>query len=502
MNAILIKVRYSLSLCILVLVVGCSGGSSSPVVNVSSTPAPVPVPPPIAAAPEPVPTLTITGVAAIGAAIAGALVEVIDGAGNLLDVGETATGANGSYQVALPENVILPVIIRVTPEGGAPLLNVVTESDGASLVANINPITNLVSKTVLGNVDASDAASLAGALATVDTSTIAAQGDAIVTKVLGSGVDYSKFSSDPTFVANDGASAGSAADAMLDTLAKQAVDSGNSLDDQLTNLAAQDSPPKLLEDPVFQVQLIGEMIKGGTPAEELESSLSSVGALAAPVDGEADVFRAVISAVPAVIATTKADASALDGNSTLQNIAIDAAIKVVSDTVAQKKARFAASPQDIVNLVSSDSLKNTATRVVAASVTPILVSIADDPNSGSVMSGLNTVVNKIATTAATVASGLDFTDSSQDASSLVIGFVSSKVSSVGLTVQDLTSIQDGTTSAETIVAAVGDVSKAQQDLQTFAQENPALSVTPIENLIQQIPVGNWNNSSWGSFNWG
>ena len=74
----------------LLTLVACGGsGSSNTGVNVTSEPPPPPAAPPTAPAEPPAPTVVLTGVAAIGAALDGAVIEVIDAAGNLVDIGET-----------------------------------------------------------------------------------------------------------------------------------------------------------------------------------------------------------------------------------------------------------------------------------------------------------------------------------------------------------------------------------------------------------------------------
>ena len=174
------------------------------------------------------------------------------------------TGSDGSYQVELPDDIVLPVIVRVTPLVGPPLLNIVAppEDGSTAITANVNPVTDLVSSSALGDADSSDAGALAGALSSVDTSTLEATGNEVLQRVLGSSVQYSSFANDPDFVAKTEANdtSPSATDAILDTLAKQAEDSGTDIKTQLKNLEQQETPSKLLEEPSFQVGLIGEMI--------------------------------------------------------------------------------------------------------------------------------------------------------------------------------------------------------------------------------------------------
>ena len=104
---------------------GCSGGDSN---NTTSSitvtpptgtapPSDTVTPPTGTAPPSDYEPVVVSGVAASGAALDGALIEVIDASGNVVDVGDALTGSDGSYQVSLPEGVTLPVIVRVTPPG-------------------------------------------------------------------------------------------------------------------------------------------------------------------------------------------------------------------------------------------------------------------------------------------------------------------------------------------------------------------------------------------------
>ena len=86
----------------LALLAGCSDSDTTP-----------PAPP--APAPEvPATPTVLSGIAAVGAALDGALVEIIDASGNLVDIPDTLTGSDGSYQVTLPDGIEISIGFDVT----------------------------------------------------------------------------------------------------------------------------------------------------------------------------------------------------------------------------------------------------------------------------------------------------------------------------------------------------------------------------------------------------
>jgi hypothetical protein len=493
----ILKKIYLVSLVVLLAACG-GGGSSSSGTGVTSTP------PPPTPAPAP-PQLVLTGVAAVGAALDGAVIEVIDAAGNLVDIGDSATGTDGSYSVTLPADTVLPVVIRATPPGGTPLLSIVqAPADGSTdVVANINPVTNLVSSSVLGTGSGSSNGDIAGALATVDPTTIDASGDAIIQKVFGASVDYDTFATDPNFVANDGSGPGSAADAVLDTVARRAAGAGTTVEEALMLFNEAIDPPSLLEDPTFQVELVSELIKAGTDAADLEAGLSGIGAINdAPTDVSVDVFRTIISVVPAVIETTRTNAASVSGNQNLVNAAIDATVKVVSSTISKKIDRFDATPEDVNNLLNSPSFQSTTTKVVAAAIGPILDAANGSTDVDALLATVVSVTSSIAEEASEVVSGFDFDENSADVSDLVTSFVTTTVTATPITAETLQGLSDGTVNSADVVSDTGDVSTVQTQIVTFATENPELVNGDVSDSIQTIPTGTWGQSTWGDFNWG
>lgn len=443
----------------------------------------------------------VSGVAATGAALDGATVEVIDASGNTLDVGDVLTGSDGAYEVTLPDNVAMPVIVRVTPAGGTPLLNIVQapEDGSTEVTANINPITNLVSSAVLGGADSTDAAALAGALATTDVTTIESTGDEIVERLLGSTISYRSFAADPDFVARaQGSEAPSPADAILDAVARQASNAGATLEDQLASLNAQSDPPRLLEAPDFQIGLVAEMIKGGTASADIEARLVSVGAIGAAAEGQPDVFRTIISTVPTLIEAVQSGSTAVESDADLLEVAVDAAVDLLAGTVKEKADRFAANDDALVAAIASPSLSQTVTSVVQSSVLPVLSSFVGSGITATVKNNLLTVTNQVVKQAVVVASAFQYSQSSTDVSDLVSAFVAQQVTPP-TSEQDLAAAATGQSGA---VQDVGDVNAAKTSIETFAADNSDLVDGELEDLVEEIPPGSWGTSRWDGFNWG
>jgi len=89
----------------------------------------------------------LSGTAAVGAALAGATVTVIDSQGNSASA---VTSAQGSYQIATSTSALgaAPWLVRVTPATGTVLYSVT--ADAAPTVANITPWTDLIVRTWYG----------------------------------------------------------------------------------------------------------------------------------------------------------------------------------------------------------------------------------------------------------------------------------------------------------------------------------------------------------------
>jgi hypothetical protein len=82
---------------------------------------------------------TISGTAAVGAALAGATVDVKCATGS----GSATTGADGSFSVSI-DNAVRPCVLAVTSPAGATLHSIVEAGSGATAVANITPLSELM----------------------------------------------------------------------------------------------------------------------------------------------------------------------------------------------------------------------------------------------------------------------------------------------------------------------------------------------------------------------
>ena len=486
---------YSLASCLCVVALAaCSRNDTGSVTRVPVTIAP------------PGPTV-LAGVAARGAALDGAVIEVIDANGNRVTTSKTVTGSDGSYRVVLPNGTALPVIIRATPPGGTPLLSIVPKSSGSStgeIVANVNPITNLVSDSVLKGANASDNGSLAKALSGVDTQNIATSGTTILRKVLGNSVNYAAFASDPNFVASNGTSSGSPADAILDTLAQQAQSAGKTTAQALNDYAASTNPPKLLNQPDFEIGLVSNMVEKGSNPAKLETQLSSLGALPAPSgNGGTDLFRTVIAAVPTILDSVKKSAADASKDPALVKVVEDAAVNLIKDTITTKQSRFNANANDIAKMLASGTFQSTATQVIDQNVAPVINSLASDPNASMLLDTVTRVVGTISQQASQVASSFDYGSGTADVSKLVAGYVKQKVTGgQTISVSTLDAIESGSTTLDSVVKSSGDVSSIQKDIVNYAASNPDLVNGDVSTVIQTLPAGKWDESNWDQFNWG
>lgn len=178
--------------------------------------------------------LTVSGVAARGAALAGATVEASCASGG----GSATALADGSYSLAITGGV-LPCVLKATSSDGATTFYSLAAGSGATATANITPLTELVIAQMTGQEPAAFYAS-ASADATALTAAMTAEKiDAASTAVIGTlqaaGVDTSAI----TDIVSGSLSAGTGAgyDGVLDTLGTTLSDSGTTLGELVTTVA-------------------------------------------------------------------------------------------------------------------------------------------------------------------------------------------------------------------------------------------------------------------------
>jgi hypothetical protein len=214
----------SLSLASLFALAACGGDSGSP-----------------SAAPPPPSALSVSGTAASGAAIAAGTVEVKCATGT----GSVSTGADGTYHVDITGGA-LPCALRVT--SGTTVLHSIVAAGGTTAVANLTPLTELLSANVAGAMPDTLFTSFDTAAQGRVTSTAAAQALSTVLAGLQGTVDLTGI--DPiggALLAAHGTAAGDAHDKLLDQLAAALVTSHvtlGALSAALAN-ATPDTPPVL-----------------------------------------------------------------------------------------------------------------------------------------------------------------------------------------------------------------------------------------------------------------
>lgn len=489
------SVRPWLGLLITLLVAACGGGSSSD----SAPPASPPGDPPASG-------LAVTGVAATGAALDGATVTIRGADGNLLDLGDVVTGSDGSYQVDLPIDTPLPVVVIITPADGNPFRTLIpTVEDGASsIVANVNPMTELVTNELVG-ASTDDPASVATALAPVanDPTMVATTGNDVVRTLFGNDVDYRAFADDPEFSAAGGTDTPSVADTLLDTLADVAADEEKPLSTFLAEQRAAGPPPRLLEQPAFQIKLVGQLVSKGNDPAEIESTLQAAGALAPLGDGETtDAFRSAIDAVPAVIAAANETTTSLDGNAELKAAATKTAVDTLANLVMERARRFGDDEQALIDSLESDAVRNTVTTVVTNVVTPLLDSVATRDDGGSGVTGaLDRVLRTTAAAAGRTLSAFSPQQlSTTNVTNLATTHLNQNVLDPNL-VDQLDAIQAGTASAEDVVTRDGDVSDTSTKLRELVNNDPSLIDGGDADSVLEDPPGAWNIDDWNEFDW-
>ena len=195
---------FAAALCSVTLA-ACGGGGSGP-----DTPAPPPTPT--------VEYLALSGTAATGKAIAGAVISVKCLAGT----GTTASTADGTYSLIIAGGK-LPCMLQLTNPADNSKLHTLAVGAGSSAIANITPLTEMVTARVFGNEPAVFFATFyATAAASAITAAILNVAQADVAAVLNDTLDTSSlanFISTPLKAATPGSpTGGDLQDKILDAL--------------------------------------------------------------------------------------------------------------------------------------------------------------------------------------------------------------------------------------------------------------------------------------------
>lgn len=119
-------------------------------------------------------TIALSGIAATGAPMASATVQVFDADGVALLTTPATVAADGSYSASIASTAKFPLII-ISDDGSTKLLSVLAEA-GASASANVNQLTNLIAARLSPTGDPTSLVSeIAAKLATISSSSLASK---------------------------------------------------------------------------------------------------------------------------------------------------------------------------------------------------------------------------------------------------------------------------------------------------------------------------------------
>ncbi|MDF3833535.1 hypothetical protein P3W85_11330 [Cupriavidus basilensis] len=180
------------------------------------------------------PTTKISGTAATGAALAGATVQAKCATGS----GTATTAADGTFTIGIP-NAVRPCVLSVQVPNGPVMHSVVDAGSGTTAVANITPLTELVTAAIAGGntadffntFDAAAHGKLTSDGVTGAVSSVALSLSGVVD--LGGANPLSD-----TLVAANGSTAGNAMDKAIDKLGAALTASGTTLEGLSTAVAA------------------------------------------------------------------------------------------------------------------------------------------------------------------------------------------------------------------------------------------------------------------------
>ena len=191
------------------------------------------------------------------------------------------------------------------------------------------------------------------------------------------------------------------------------------------------------------------------------------------------------------------------GNEALVDIALEATVDLIVDSVERKDVQYDASAQDLVDDLTSGVFTETINDVVATAIVPVLTPLADEAGIADVIDPLADLTGDIVDEASKVISGFDYSDPNADVSDLVAEFVSETVvPAEPITVDTLNDIAEGTTAPEDIVTDIGELTEVQDGIEEFAVENPDLFDGDLTTVTDDAPPGTWGEDNWGEFIWG
>lgn len=461
--------RLSVFVFAVLALAGCGGGSGG---GASRATPQLPAP----AAPSN--TNTVTGTAATGEALIGASVAVTDAAGEALEI-SVNTSASGRFAFAIPREADYPVVVTVTADDGTVVRTIIGSlpaEEREGIVAHVTPLTEAASRTFLDGPDAPP-------LDQVSAEDFDAVGQVIVTGLFGAAVQFGSFSNDPGFIASNPSlqQPPSVSDTMLDTVARAAGQAGEALMDFVATRSAAEA--KLMQQPRFQVQLVGELTKKGNPPEELEEKLSLVGARSDDDPDATTTLMAAIEGVPKALAAAK-EASGKD-DERLDDALIEALATLTEERVAQGDAAAAA------ETLTSEAVQGAVAEIVSDAMEVLISEAADTEEEGE---ALLEVSQRAGSNAGKVLAGMN-----DEALASAGGKNAAKAVVKDRAVpQDLDAtrqaIADGSSPDEVVPDAgtIADLKDQVQEAATEAGEEISIG--------QPIP-GNYDESNFDEFDW-
>ncbi|MBF0286972.1 MAG: carboxypeptidase-like regulatory domain-containing protein [SAR324 cluster bacterium] len=243
----------------------------------------------------------VTGVAAGGVAQASSVVFLIDGNEQEEQVAVTNSEGKFSFQVTGYQN--FPAILSVNRKNQTPLCSIIAEIPAilSEITAHVNPITDLVCRSVLGTdlpaalkrIVFSDGRVVsvqprlrkiwnAGrSLGNLTAAEFQAAGEGIVIKVFGDGISFTTFSNDTSFQARsknttNSSNLPSVSDVLLDTLQELAANNEASLEEFLASELESSSSVPLLDQDEFMVELSSGLIGSGYDVQTSNQNLSKI----------------------------------------------------------------------------------------------------------------------------------------------------------------------------------------------------------------------------------
>ncbi|TVS14188.1 MAG: hypothetical protein EA417_15555 [Gammaproteobacteria bacterium] len=482
--------RTALLITLALILSACGGSSSSPGVDPDPDP-------------DPVSTASLSGIAATGAPIDGATVEAFDATGAALDLVDAVTGSDGGYSVEIPLATGFPVLLRIMASDGTVLTAIANQppaADGDVVLAHVNPVTDLVAGELLGE-SVENPSELAAALGGLDPGEPAASGEAVMQDLFGTAVSFERFASDAEFAAKTGDTSGSLADAMLDVLGNRARESEQGVMTLLAELRDQPDPPRLLEAPGFQVELLAERIREGidTP-EALGTELRAFGALSEdPGDPADDTLEALVVTVPAVLSAVREQAGSEISDPALVDLAANAATRTLRDALQLKRDRFAADDASIAATASGAGFRDGIISLVGSTLTPLLSAVAtaagDDGVAEATRSALARVSQRIAEEAARAISALDLNREDVAVVEIARRFLHQRLA--GVDAETIAGIASGEVDLDQRLPASADIRDVQAALRQILTDDPSLG----DDTLIALATGRWNEDSWNEFIW-